>query len=259
MTDPILVYIRVYGSIPVDVASAIIPETFVPEDDEERKKLQAATSTSPSQPTLAGWLTIRRSFPNTSTGNTERPPTRTASVDSTSSAVAEAASAELLKSKDGKDPAQVQPNTYSARIMQSYKSIVESRAANAANGGGSNGVAPKEIFYCVLKGSVLFLYHDEKKEEVVAAIGVDRYEVSVESPDGGGSKAKKDAEMFAKRNAIVLRIRGKEANSGIPVLAKGLDLPDDKMSAELQKEVEALPWYLFVKSNTRYVSNDAPR
>lgn len=245
-----------YGSVPVEIPSAIVSEVYVPDDGEERKKLLAATSTSPSQPTLSGWLTIRRSFPNTSNAVSDKTHTKSASVDtSASSDTPETAAADLLKSKDGKEgkeaQAQPQPNTYSARLLQGYKSIVESRASNTNGNSNSSNTPPKEIFFCTLKGSVLFLYHDEKKEEVVAAIGVDRYTVSVESPDGGGKKAARDAEMFAKRNAIVLRIKGTDEKSGIPVLAKGLNVPEDGASAELQKDVEALPWYLFVKSNTR--------
>ncbi len=99
-------------------------------------------------------------------------------------------------------------------------------------------VPPKEFFYCVLKGSVLFLYDDEAQSDCVAAIGVDNYMVNVEGSDGEPFKGK-DAEMFSKRTGLVMRI-AEDREKGLPVLVmKGMEGDENA------------PWFLFTKSNIK--------
>lgn len=146
--------------------------------------------------------------------------------------------------------AQTHPSTMSGRIAQTYRSMVEARAARTA--------PPKEYFFCVLKGSVLFLYEDEEQSDCVAAIGIDKYSTSVETPLGRFEG--KEGEMFAKRNAVVLRIYptpSEEGKKGLPVLVKGMGMgmgtgERDKVE---EMEMENAPWYLFAKSNTKSVPN----
>lgn len=110
---------------------------------------------------------------------------------------------------------------------------------------------PKEYLFAVLKGTVLFLYEDEQQEECVAAIGVNKYLVGMEGKEGGRWKGK-DAEMFAKRNALVLRVVEKEGGkAGLPVLAKGMAAGGEVSQKEEEKEMESAPWFLFSKSNTK--------
>jgi hypothetical protein len=138
-------------------------------------------------------------------------------------------------------------STYSARIAQTYRSMVESRAAKSPQ--------PREFFYCILKGSVLFLYEDEEQSECVAAITVDKYTVGMESKEGGPFKGK-DAEMFAKRNAIVLRMaeRRPGEKKGLAVLSKGM--AGDGAGAGVDQDEgdsETAPWFMFSKSNIKWV------
>lgn len=77
---------------------------------------------------------------------------------------------------------------------------------------------PRDTFFAVLKGSVLFLYEDEAMNECWAAIEMSSYDVSIYYPSidtgdaaGTGECAKLlDGELFSKRNAIVLRVRSTE-------------------------------------------------
>jgi hypothetical protein len=58
--------------------------------------------------------------------------------------------------------------------------------------------------------------------------------------------------MFAKRNAVVLRVLDTEG-TGLPVLAKGMKADGAGSQVSETKDIEALPWFLFSKSNTKYV------
>lgn len=77
---------------------------------------------------------------------------------------------------------------------------------------------PRDTFFAVLKGSVLFLYEDEGMSECWAAIEMSSYDVSIYYPandDGGpigtGECAPMlDGELFSRRNSIVLRARPSE-------------------------------------------------
>jgi hypothetical protein len=133
--------------------------------------------------------------------------------------------------------------SYSARIAQTYRQVMEARQARRTD-------PPKEYYYCVLKSSVLFLYEDEGCGECVAAIGVDRYRVGIENVEGKKRWEGKDAEMFAKRNGIVLRLDKEKDGGGMPALAKGMAGVEGG-NGEAEKDMEAQPWFLFSKSNTK--------
>jgi len=102
----------------------------------------------------------------------------------------------------------------------------------------------KERFYCVLKGSVLYLYEDEKQSDALAVLAVDRFKVRIET--SAGRFKGRDGEMFAKKNAIVMRLSQGEKGS-MPVLARGMT-GDGQHQAD--GDMEKAPWYLMSKNNS---------
>ncbi|WVR06287.1 hypothetical protein IAU60_003317 [Kwoniella sp. DSM 27419] len=209
------------------------------QDEEEmrnlREKSLAAESTDKP---LSGWLTIRRQFKPSYSGMAP-------CFAGTTAPTANEGATDNEPSGEGKDPVQITDDsasvasgatatsTYSSRIAQTYRSMVEARAAGA----------PKDYYYCVLKGPVLFVYEDENANNCLAALDISNHLVRVERDDGQAFDGK-DGEMFAKRNAIVLRTASQEGKHGLSVVAKG-------MQAETEnKEVEKRPFFLFTKSNT---------
>jgi hypothetical protein len=90
---------------------------------------------------------------------------------------------------------------------------------------------PRDTFYAVLKGTVLFLYEDDSQSDCWAAIEMSSYDVgiyypTIDSGDSAGtgeSVEMLDGELFAKRNAIVLRVRQREMKD--VQSAKGLSVP----------------------------------
>jgi hypothetical protein len=110
----------------------------------------------------------------------------------------------------------------------------------------------KERFYCVLKGSVMYLYEDERQSDALAVLAVDRFRVSVETSSGEFDG--KDGEMFAKKNAIVMRLSDGErdkADKGksMPVLARGMT--GETGHKEGDHDMERAPWYLLSKNNSQ--------
>ncbi|KAF9486367.1 hypothetical protein BDN70DRAFT_794043 [Pholiota conissans] len=124
---------------------------------------------------------------------------------------------------------------------------------------------PKDMWYVVLKGKVLYLYEDEEMTECEAAVELSSHQVIIypESlPDG---------ELFAKRNAICLRPRT-EISDKMPSVTRQMQLDredtEGKVEAasssqkeaivEAEKEKDAAreealdtstPWFIFVRSN----------
>ncbi|KAK0455833.1 hypothetical protein EV421DRAFT_1290 [Armillaria borealis] len=128
---------------------------------------------------------------------------------------------------------------------------------------------PKDMWYVVLKGKILYLYEDEGMTECEAVIQLGAHDVII-YPEG-----LLDGELFAKRNAICLQPKGPEAGNGMPSVTKAMKLDGDDVgkgpedtetnakAVETTTEVEKLktiiskeeavdsnmPWFIFVRSN----------
>ncbi|KAG8741668.1 hypothetical protein FRC10_002597 [Ceratobasidium sp. 414] len=152
-----------------------------------------------------------------------------------------------------------------ATYMGMMRSFLDSRSKDRR---------PRDTYYAVLKGSVLYLYEDEGMSECFAALDAGAYNVEIWPHEGA-----LDGELFAKRNSIRLSTRTASAGNSPSAMAnvsKDMKLEEEnevtteeggERKKEKAKKVEAIlaeeraakrtaafdlskPWYLFVKNNS---------
>ncbi|KAG5650486.1 hypothetical protein H0H81_012077 [Sphagnurus paluster] len=114
---------------------------------------------------------------------------------------------------------------------------------------------PKDMWYVVLKGKVLYLYEDEEMTECEAVVELGGHDVVV-YPEG-----LLDGELFARRNAICLKPKQRDAGrpngdyveGSADQRAKRQDKEQDRLGdAEKVKHAakeDIAPWFMFVRSN----------
>ncbi|CAE6401327.1 unnamed protein product [Rhizoctonia solani] len=148
-----------------------------------------------------------------------------------------------------------------ATYMGMMRSFLDSRSKDRR---------PRDTYYAVLKGSVLYLYEDEAMAECFAALDAGAYTVEIWPHDG-----LLDGELFAKRNCIRLSNKASSAGNSPNSMAsasKNMKLSDenettedeagerkDKIDSALAEERSkkrraafdlSQPWHLFVKNNS---------
>ncbi|OCF40198.1 hypothetical protein I317_06023 [Kwoniella heveanensis CBS 569] len=129
----------------------------------------------------------------------------------------------------------VTTSTYASRLSRTYRTMVEARNTRFSS-------VPKDTYHCVLRGTVLFIYENESHENCLAALGLPNYVVSIEKPDGPFDG--KDAQMFTKRSAIVLKPK-KGNRAMLPALTKAMQADQGE-----EQDLERRAFYISVKPNT---------
>jgi hypothetical protein len=97
----------------------------------------------------------------------------------------------------------------------------------------------EDAYYAVLKGAILYLYEDEAMSECAAAIDVARCHVRV-FPEQGLL----DGELFAKRNALLIREIGNESEGN------GAPIAPDSAEHHAHPSTPSAPWFIFFRSVT---------
>ena len=127
---------------------------------------------------------------------------------------------------------------------------------------------PKDMWYVVLKGKILYLYEDEEMTECEVAIELGGHDVVI-YPEG-----LQDGELFSRRNAISLKPKVVEADNYLPSVARDISMDNEDIEVEVeqaggsQKKREqdqekllnakeaardeafepSTPWFIFVRS-----------
>ena len=119
---------------------------------------------------------------------------------------------------------------------------------------------PKDMWYVVLKGKVMYLYEDEGMTECEVAVELGGHDVMI-YPEG-----LLDGELFTRRNAICLRPRSRDAEESMSSVSKETAFGDgerdekadgdharkreqDEKSREVaREEAFVAPWFIFVRS-----------
>ncbi|KAG9011612.1 hypothetical protein FRB94_000776 [Tulasnella sp. JGI-2019a] len=100
------------------------------------------------------------------------------------------------------------PDNNASYVGNLMRSLYDNSKQSISSSSSSNPRRPKDTFYAMLKGTVLYLYEDEAGSDCYAALQIAAYDVEVFSEN----KQMTDGELFAKRNAI--RLRAKDTAKG---------------------------------------------
>ncbi|KAG6380827.1 putative integral membrane protein conserved region-domain-containing protein [Boletus reticuloceps] len=125
----------------------------------------------------------------------------------------------------------------------------------SSNDASPKRARPKDMWYVVLKGKVMYLYEDEAMTECEAAVELGGHDVLI-YPEG-----LLDGELFTRRNAICLKPRSRGAEMSKEI-ASGDGEQNDKADGDqarkqeedensrdaAQEDALMAPWFIFVRS-----------
>ncbi|KAN0082861.1 putative integral membrane protein conserved region (DUF2404) domain containing protein [Tylopilus felleus] len=117
---------------------------------------------------------------------------------------------------------------------------------------------PKDTWYVILKGKVMYLYEDKGMTECEAAVELGGHDVVIYPEE------LLDGELFTRRNAICLKPRSRDAEKSMPSVSGEMTSDDgeqndkadgdqakkeqDEQGREApQEEVVTAPWFIFVR------------
>ncbi|KJA28609.1 hypothetical protein HYPSUDRAFT_74363 [Hypholoma sublateritium FD-334 SS-4] len=262
-----LLYAYVLGGltfIPLLVAAALFYTIYTSVPVDPARRTAAASASGAEAKTAPAATDVPESTP-TADAERERPPDGTSAPAAAAAPAATPAAApretqDLPRTRKGwltmrRTFAEPPSDGGYATLV---RALLEPRstAASAGGAGGKGAPRARDAWYAVLKGSVLFLYEDERMSECGAALEMRRHSVGV-YPEG-----LPDGELFARRNALCLRPR---AEGGMPSVTKEMRLGGEEAAAATEAEQEkaeaekeaaraeaedpATPWFIFVRSN----------
>jgi hypothetical protein len=107
---------------------------------------------------------------------------------------------------------------------------------------------PRDMWYVVLKGKVLYLYEDENMTECEAAVEVGGHNVTIypeNLPDG---------ELFTRRNAICLKPKplslNKTAKGEVSSSSEKSEVKEGASTKDAEMSDVLVPWFIFVRTIT---------
>ncbi|KIL01007.1 hypothetical protein PAXRUDRAFT_128591 [Paxillus rubicundulus Ve08.2h10] len=142
-------------------------------------------------------------------------------------------------------------STFDGSYVTLVKSYLDSRSKDPKRS------RPKDMWYVVLKGRVMYLYEDENMTECEAVVELGGHDVVI-YPEG-----LLDGELFTRRNAICLKPRSRGPGKGIQRVATETALGDgetdekldggkskesEEENREVAEEAVTAPWFIFVRS-----------
>ncbi|WOO77312.1 putative PH domain-containing protein [Vanrija pseudolonga] len=139
------------------------------------------------------------------------------------------------------------PSTENGVPKRSNYSTMATALRVASNYAQGKKEMPKDLFYVVIKGHILYVYESEARASCLVALDISRFDVAMEDKEGAFTGI--EGKMFAKRHALVMRRAPEDAGKerrGLAVVTS--DMGDFDDSAEADNET--LPWFFFSKANT---------
>lgn len=141
------------------------------------------------------------------------------------------------------------PSTENGVPKRSNYSTVATAFRVATNYASGKKEMPKDLFYIVVKGHILYVYESEARASCLVALDISRFDVAMEDKEGAFTGL--EGKMFAKRHSLVMR-RAPEDDAkeskrrGLAVVTADMSDLDDGADADN----EMLPWFFFSKANT---------